>query len=120
VSYIIYLTDPDDEWCQEDGGALELYPIDQVRVFAVVTYRGRNALTEHYSTLLCSTVLYYSYFIYILYSIMKGSMINNGEENGGNQGVPAVAPTVSILPKFNSMAVFTVQPGRSYHSVQVL
>ena len=51
---------------------------------------------------------------------MKGSMINNGEENGGNQGVPAVAPTVSILPKFNSMAVFTVQPGRSYHSVQVL
>jgi prolyl 3-hydroxylase /prolyl 3,4-dihydroxylase len=47
-------------------------------------------------------------------------MINNGEENGGNQGVPAVAPTVSILPKFNSMAVFTVQPGRSYHSVQVV
>jgi prolyl 3-hydroxylase /prolyl 3,4-dihydroxylase len=47
-------------------------------------------------------------------------MINNGEENGGHQGVPAVAPTVSILPKFNSMAVFTVQPGRSYHSVQVM
>ena len=38
VSYIIYLTDPDDEWRQEDGGALELYPIDQVCV--VVTFRG--------------------------------------------------------------------------------
>ena len=30
VSYIIYLTDPDDEWEEKDGGALELYPIDQV------------------------------------------------------------------------------------------
>ena len=41
VSYIIYLTDPDDEWRQEDGGALELYPIDQVCVCVrvAVTYR---------------------------------------------------------------------------------
>lgn len=28
VSYIIYLTDPDDDWKEEDGGALELYPLD--------------------------------------------------------------------------------------------
>lgn len=28
VSYIIYLTDPDEEWKPEDGGALELYPVD--------------------------------------------------------------------------------------------
>lgn len=27
VSYIIYLTDPDDGWTAEDGGALELYPV---------------------------------------------------------------------------------------------
>ncbi|GIL68469.1 hypothetical protein Vafri_21729, partial [Volvox africanus] len=27
VSYIIYLTDPDDPWVAEDGGALELYPL---------------------------------------------------------------------------------------------
>jgi Rps23 Pro-64 3,4-dihydroxylase Tpa1-like proline 4-hydroxylase len=27
VSYIIYLTDPDEEWTEEDGGALELYPL---------------------------------------------------------------------------------------------
>lgn len=29
VSYIIYLTDPDDEWKAREGGALELYPIDE-------------------------------------------------------------------------------------------
>ena len=28
VSYIIYLTDPHEEWRPEDGGALELYPVD--------------------------------------------------------------------------------------------
>ena len=27
VSYIIYLTDPDDPWQAEDGGSLELYPL---------------------------------------------------------------------------------------------
>ena len=27
VSYIIYLTDPDEPWTAEDGGALELYPL---------------------------------------------------------------------------------------------
>ena len=46
--------------------------------------------------------------------------MNNGDENGGDQGVPGVNPTVNILPKFNTMAVFSVQPGRSYHSVQVI
>ena len=25
VSYIIYMTDPDDPWVEEDGGSLELY-----------------------------------------------------------------------------------------------
>jgi prolyl 3-hydroxylase /prolyl 3,4-dihydroxylase len=28
VSYIIYLTDPEEEWTAEDGGSLELYPVD--------------------------------------------------------------------------------------------
>jgi hypothetical protein len=27
VSYIIYLTDPEDPWVESDGGALELYPL---------------------------------------------------------------------------------------------
>ena len=33
-------------------------------------------------------------------------------------GTPAVDPSVSLLPKWNSMAFFTVQPGRSFHAVQ--
>jgi len=26
VSWIVYLTDPEEPWTAEDGGALELYP----------------------------------------------------------------------------------------------
>ncbi len=29
VSWIIYLTDPEDPWEAKDGGALELYPLEQ-------------------------------------------------------------------------------------------
>jgi len=64
VSYIIYIPDPEEEWNVNDGGALELYPVDEESL------------------------------------------------------IPLVEPTVQILPKFNRMAFFTVQPGRSYHSVQ--
>ena len=70
-----YLTDPDEEWMEEDGGVLELYPID------------------------------------------PASAIDMGP-GIGVQGVPTAAPTGSIVPKFNTMAFFVVQPGRSYHSVQ--
>ena len=28
ISYIVYLTDPDDGWDEVDGGALELYPVE--------------------------------------------------------------------------------------------
>jgi Rps23 Pro-64 3,4-dihydroxylase Tpa1-like proline 4-hydroxylase len=62
VSYIIYLSPPDDPWHAEDGGALELYP-------------GTNA-------------------------------------------IPDTIPTVNLLPTWNSMCFFTVQPGVSFHSVQ--
>lgn len=27
VSWIFYMTDPEEEWKEEDGGALELYPL---------------------------------------------------------------------------------------------
>ena len=81
VSYIIYLTDPDEVWTEEDGGALELYPLDRSP---------------------------------------EATIVNHGEEMGGEQGVPAPCPTAKILPQFNSMAFFAVQPGRSYHSVQVV
>ena len=63
ISYIIYLTDPDEKWTAADGGALELYPVIE-------------------------------------------------------PGTPAVDPTTTLLPAWNSMAFFTVQPGRSFHSVQ--
>ncbi len=76
VSYIIYITDPDEEWKSEDGGALELFPLDE------------------------------------------DSKVDRGPELGGVHGIPTTSPTKNILPHFNRMAMFTVQPGRSYHSVQ--
>lgn len=67
VSWIIYLTDPEDAWTAEDGGALELYPL----------------------------------------------------ETEGVRGIPTATPTRNILPQWNQMVVFTVQPGISFHAVQV-
>ncbi|GFR40250.1 hypothetical protein Agub_g822 [Astrephomene gubernaculifera] len=65
VSYIIYLTDPDDPWVEADGGALELFPLVE-----------------------------------------------------GQEHTPAPDPTLAHLPSFNTMAMFTVTPGVSFHSVQ--
>ncbi|GAX82106.1 hypothetical protein CEUSTIGMA_g9534.t1 [Chlamydomonas eustigma] len=65
VSWIVYLTDPDEPWTVEEGGALELYP-----------------------------------------------------QAPGEPHTPDVFPTVNLLPTFNTMAVFTVQPGKSFHAVQ--
>eukprot|EP01038_Epipyxis_sp_PR26KG_P010541 gene10541-14163_t len=73
VSFIIYLSDPDVEWTKEDGGAIELYPLD---------------------------------------------ITNSFDEMPPTQGIPQSIPTKTILPTYNSMLIFTVQPGRSYHSVQ--
>jgi Rps23 Pro-64 3,4-dihydroxylase Tpa1-like proline 4-hydroxylase len=75
ISYIIYLADPDDDWQAEDGGLLELYPLQ------------------------------------------PGSEVDMGP-NIGVQGIPTAAPTNFLVPRFNTMAFFVVQPGRSYHSVQ--
>lgn len=65
ISYIIYLTDPDDAWKAEDGGALELYP-----------------------------------------------------EVQGAPNTPDIIPTTTALPTWNTMAMFQVLPGRSFHSIQ--
>ena len=67
VSYIIYLTEPDEQWKAEDGGALELYP-----------------------------------------------------EMKDAPNTPAVVPTATVLPIWNTMAMFKVLPGRSFHSIQEL
>ncbi|CAK4081376.1 unnamed protein product [Aphanomyces euteiches] len=63
VSYVIYLSDPDDEWTAADGGALELYPQE-------------------------------------------------------TPGIPALVPTAFALPTYNTIALFPVAPGVSFHSVQ--
>lgn len=75
ISYIIYLSDPDEEWQAHEGGALELYPLDE-------------------------------------------SSIIDPTNKANLQGVPVATPSRVILPTFNTMLFFTVQPGRSYHSVQ--
>lgn len=79
VSYIIYLSDPDDPWQVVDGGAVELYPL--------------------------------------LPSSVTKTNAKDGSE-GVVQGIPSNVPTRTLLPTFNTMLIFTVQPGRSYHSVQ--
>eukprot|EP00798_Chlamydomonas_sp_ICE-L_P021076 gene21076-27957_t len=65
VSWIIYLSNPDEGWKAEDGGGLELYPLVE-----------------------------------------------------GKPHTPEATPSEVHLPFFNSMAMFTVAPGKSFHAVQ--
>eukprot|EP01025_Chloroclados_australasicus_P006947 TRINITY_DN12200_c0_g1_i1.p1 TRINITY_DN12200_c0_g1~~TRINITY_DN12200_c0_g1_i1.p1 ORF type:complete len:602 (-),score=68.35 TRINITY_DN12200_c0_g1_i1:337-2142(-) len=65
VSYIVYLTDPDEPWVEEDGGNLELYPLQDDKF-----------------------------------------------------GTAAALPSKILSPIWNSMVVFPVQPGKSFHAVQ--
>jgi len=78
VSYIFYLTDPEPDWTDEDGGRLELY----------------ESIT------------------------MKEEEMNGDEINIVEKKVPTCFPTATVLPKFNSLAYFVVEPGVSFHSVQ--
>lgn len=79
VSYIIYISDPETPWTQDEGGSLELYPLDPSSI-----------------------------------CLIKDEITGTSTE----QGIPASIPTTCILPTCNSMAIFAVQPGKSYHSVQ--
>jgi len=83
VSYIIYITDPDEGWSAADGGALELYPLHDDPATRTLT-----------------------------------KVLNNSSMCEIEQGIPATRPSGWVLPNFNRMALFAVQPGRSYHSVQ--
>ncbi|OUS42031.1 Oxoglutarate and iron-dependent oxygenase degradation C-term-domain-containing protein [Ostreococcus tauri] len=65
VSYILYLSEPDEEWTLEDGGALELYSVTTT-----------------------------------------------------TPSLPESVPSKEILPKWNSMVVFGIEPGKSFHAVQ--
>ena len=78
VSFIVYLTDPDDPWDPEaDGGALELYPLVSSPSSKEKTTGDTAALPP-----------------------------------------PSVTPSALLPPFWNSMAMFVVTPGVSYHSVQ--
>jgi Rps23 Pro-64 3,4-dihydroxylase Tpa1-like proline 4-hydroxylase len=79
VSYIIYLTDPEPEWTDEDGGRLELY----------------ESITE-----------------------VVNIVSSDGTQSPVETKVPGATPVKTVLPKFNSLAFFVVQPGVSFHSVQ--
>jgi len=46
VSYIIYLVDPDVAWTAEDGGCLELYPLQQEVAAAAAAGGFQNSATE--------------------------------------------------------------------------
>eukprot|EP01040_Poterioochromonas_malhamensis_P006332 gene6332-6819_t len=90
VSYIIYLPNPDEEWKAEDGGAVELYPLDPASIVTTdVPYTKQNSDST------TTTVTVHQ-----------------------EQGIPVTNPTNCLLPTFNSMLIFKVKPGKSYHSVQ--
>ena len=93
VSYILYLTDPEPDWCDTDGGRLELY--DSMVLPSVSSV----------SSVSTSSV-----------SIPGSEMNTEGACTG--ERAPGVFPVKTILPKHNSMAYFVVEPGRSFHSVQ--
>ena len=123
VSFIIYLTDPDEPWLASDGGALELYPLDEASITSTssvsrsASEAGEDVKKANPRTLLPQTSLG-SLTFETLDKSSKQSSNSNVSEND-KQGVPASVPSLNILPKFNSMAMFVVQPGRSYHAVQV-
>ncbi len=50
MSWIIYLTDPERPWTAEDGGALELYPLEQ-GTYSVITTHMQSTCTVHITAL---------------------------------------------------------------------
>mmetsp|Transcript_11634 Transcript_11634/g.29619 ORF Transcript_11634/g.29619 Transcript_11634/m.29619 type:complete len:580 (+) Transcript_11634:194-1933(+) len=73
VSYILYLTEPGEQWLSEYGGALELY------------------------------------------DCIGGS---NGAGKAEKLPIPESHPCKKILPQWNSMVLFAVLPGRSFHAIE--
>lgn len=118
VSYIIYLTDPDEEWLPEEGGALELFPLDPASIDGD-SYRGDSNHKEQSGSKANGSRTKKVKADSSSSSSAETSGITREKGNSfGPQGVPLPYPTTALLPKFNSMAIFAVQPGRSYHAVQ--
>ena len=53
-----------------------------------------------------------------LYPLAEGEAGHTQDHHSVLSGVPAVTPTACLCPAFNTMAMFVVQPGKSYHAVQ--
>jgi prolyl 3-hydroxylase /prolyl 3,4-dihydroxylase len=114
ISFIIYLTDPEEPWTAADGGALELYPLDK----SSITKTPVNSSSSTSPGALKPQTSLGSLSFDTLDKNKKEAASSDAVADN-EQGVPATNPTLNILPKFNSMAFFVVQPGRSYHAVQV-
>ena len=114
VSFIIYLTDPDEQWTVNDGGALELYGLEKSVSHPEESPDKRLTKSSSFRTLSRPSSLGQ-----LSFEALQGSKNNSQTNCGSEQGIPAAIPSVNILPKFNSMVLFQVQPGRSYHAVQV-
>jgi prolyl 3-hydroxylase /prolyl 3,4-dihydroxylase len=52
-----------------------------------------------------------------LYPLVPSSVVIN-KHSGLPQGIPEPTAAKKVVPRWNSMAMFNVQPGRSYHSVE--
>ena len=52
-----------------------------------------------------------------LYPLQEETSVHKND-CGLKSGIPTAKPLKCILPKHNTMVLFTVQPGRSYHAVQ--
>ena len=90
VSFIIYITDPDTEWTAADGGGLELFPLNQEQ--EQEQEQCQSAGSDEVEA-------------------KKRQKQKQKQKQTQRQGVPASVPSVTILPEFNTMALFVVQPG---------
>lgn len=88
VSFIIYLTD--DDWDENDGGGLEMYPLNCEIPLGSVSQKYRSSQRDFKRT-------------------------NIGT---GYIGQASSDPVMRIAPLFNSCILFPVQPGLSFHAVE--
>jgi Rps23 Pro-64 3,4-dihydroxylase Tpa1-like proline 4-hydroxylase len=64
-----------------------------------------------------------SYIVYLTdpdspWTAQDGGALELYPQAPGAPHTPATTPTAAVLPAWNTMAVFTVQPGRSFHAIQ--
>ena len=95
VAYVVYLTDPDRPWADADGGGLELYGTEAPAAVAAASGSGPGSGPG------------------------PGSEPASSSFGGGGAGrrVPGSAPKVVVTPEFNSMILFGVEAGVSFHAV---